>query len=664
MILGGLALAFSRLIDNSVIVLENIYRHLELGEPPEVAAEKGGSEVALPVLAATLTTAIVFFPVAFLYGVSRYLFSALAVSVVVSLLASYVIAMTVVPLFCAKFVRTERHHHAYGHAMSSEYPEHMTWAKHFNLWFNATFESMLVHYDHWVRRALIRPYFTLTVLMGIFFVSLLLYPLLGFSYFPRTDPGQFVVNIKAPTGTRIEDTSKEVEKVEDIIRETVSPDDLDVITSNVGMTADFSAMYTTNTGPHSAFVQASLKEGHKTGSYEYMEHVHQKVREQLPELVTYFQSGGLVDAVLNMGLPAPIDIQVSSSSLEKAYDTAKNIYLKIRGEGGVSSVFIPQDINAPSLKLDVDRIHASEMGLSQKEVVDNVITSLTSNGMIAPSYWVDPKSGYDYMLTVQYPENTIKSLADLKAIPIRGTNIHTPTRLDMVASVKPMESPTVVDHYQLRRVIDIYVAPKAEDLSRVESSINTIIRNTPLPDGVRVTLHGSVGAMHSSFKSFGMGLLLSVLLVYLILVAQFKSFIDPFIILLAVPPGLAGVLITLFITGTTLNVMSLMGIIMLVGIAVSNSILIVEFANHLKAEGRSAKEAVALSCRIRLRPVLMTSLATIIGLIPMALALGAGSEAYASLARVIIGGLTFSVLLTVFIVPAAYLLVYGRRQIA
>jgi HAE1 family hydrophobic/amphiphilic exporter-1 len=650
MILGGLALAFSRVIDNSVVVLENIYRHLENGKSPKEAAEIGGQEVELPVLASTITTAIVFFPVTFLFGVSKFLFSALALAVVISLFASYVIAMTVVPLFCANFLHKHEYH-----------PAKENFGTRFNHWFNHKFELMLLNYDQLVARALDRPRFNFAVLIAVLLSCSLLFPFMGFSYFPRTDPGQFVINLKAPTGTRVEDTSKEVAKLEDIIRRIVSKNDLNEIISNIGVTPGFSAIYTSNTGSHSAFVQVSLKEGHKTGSYEYMARVRSAVQKELPELVTYFQSGGLVDAVLNLGLPAPIDIQVGGSHYQKDYKIAKELAVKIRDMEGVSDVFIPQDVNAPSFKLNIDRIHASEMGINQKEVVDNVITALTSNAMVAPSYWIDPKTGFDYFLTVQYPEKAIQSLDDLKAIPIRGTNIKNPTRLDMLANVTPMEAPTVVDHYQLRRVIDIYVAPKAEDLSRIAANVDKLIKNTKLPEDVRINLHGSVLAMRTSFKVFGFGLLLAILLVYLVLVAQFQSFIDPFIILLAVLPGLAGVPITLLITHTTLNIMSLMGMVMLMGIAVSNSILIVEFTHHIRKQEPDLKKAVAIACRIRLRPVLMTSLATIIGLIPMSLALGAGSEAYASLARVIIGGLALSVLLTVFIVPMAYLLIYGKE---
>ena len=661
MILGGLALAFSRLIDNSVVVLENIFRHIELGEDPRTAAEVGGREVALPVLAATLTTAIVFFPVTFLYGVSRYLFSALALSVVIALFASYVVAMTVVPLFCAKYITGHGHAPITEPAVGANRRSHYSWGQRFNQWFNAKFEALLVHYDHWIEKALARPAFALNMLLGIFFVSLFIYPFLSFSYFPRTDPGQFMVNIKAPSGTRVEETKKEVAKVEDIIRRIVPENERDVIMANIGITPGFSAIYTSNTASHTAFIQVSLKEGHATGSYEYMDKVRRAVAEEVPEVTAYFQTGGLVDAVLNMGMPAPIDIQISGSNLQENFATASELAKKIRALPTVSDVFIPQDIDAPAYKLDVNRIHSSELGLSQKEIIGNVITALVSNQMLAPSYWNDPKNGNPYYFTVQYLEDTVKSLNDLKAIPIRGPGSKSSTRLDNVVDVKTIQSPSVVSHYQIRRMIDIYVSTKGEDLSRTASAIEAIIAGTKLSENERVVIRGSVEAMHTSFQSFGAGLLLSVLLVYLVLVAQFKSFIDPFIILLAVPPGLTGVLMTLLVTGTTLNVMSLMGVVMLVGIAVSNSILIVEFTHRLLEEGLQLKEAVATACRVRLRPVLMTSLATIIGLIPMALALGAGSEAYASLARVIIGGLTVSVIVTVFIVPVAYLLVYRRK---
>jgi multidrug efflux pump subunit AcrB len=680
MVLGGLALAFSRLIDNSVVVLENIYRHLEMGESPRVAAEKGGSEVALPVLSATLTTVVVFFPVTFLYGVSKFLFSALALAVVLSLFASYAVAMTVVPLFCAMFVKG---HHQPMEGVEIEAAEEeaaierkalpsgmsqrarrLSLGARFNNRFNVGFNSMLESYDRLVRAALRWPLLTVAGITAVFVASLGIYPLLGVSFFPRTDAGQFMINLKAPSGTRIEVTNQYVKQVEEEIRQVVSPSDLGMVVSNIGSTPDFSAIYTPNSAQHTAFVQVSLKEGHKVGSYEYMHEVKERLAREMPQLSTFFQSGGLVDAVLNMGMPAPIDVQVSGSNMDAAYATASAIAGRIRAIPGAGNVYIPQDLDYPALKLDVDRVRASELGLNQREVVGNVITALTSNTMIAPSYWIDPKTGNDYMLTVQYPEAQVKSLTDLKSIPLRSPMEKNPTQLDMISKITRIQSPTEVDHYQLRRIIDVFVRPSGEDLGKMANAIDQIIQDTHIPPGVAVDLRGMVQGMRASFKSFGIGLILSIVLLYLILVAQFRSFVDPFLILLAVPTGLTGVLVTLYLSDTTMNVMSLMGVIMLVGIVVSNSILIVEFTHRLEEEGMPVDQAVARACRVRLRPVLMTSLATIIGLLPMALKLGEGSEAYAPLARAIIGGLSVSVVLTVLIVPAAYLMVYRNRRIS
>jgi HAE1 family hydrophobic/amphiphilic exporter-1 len=652
MVLGGLALVFSRLIDNSVVVLENIYRHLENGAPAVLASDRGGQEVAIPVLAATLTTAVVFFPVTFLYGVSRFLFSALAVAVVLALVASYFVAMVVVPLFCSRFLRNPHEHHTRSQSIG----------RRFNAWFNRQFERLLDAYSRTVRATLRRPAAVVGGLTALFLISLLLYPQLGVAFFPRTDAGQFVINLKAPSGTRLEVTSQEVAKVEKIVREVVKPADLRMVVSNIGSTPGFSSIYTSNSASHTAFVQVGLTQGRSIGSYEYMELVRRRVESEAPELSAYFQSGGLVDAVLNLGLPAPIDVQVSGQDLDSDYRIAADLAARIRRLPNVSEAFIPQDLDYPALKLQINRQRASQLGLSQREVVSNLITALTSNQMIAPSYWVDPRTGNDYMLTVQYPEQQVKSLWDLQAMPLRAPDRSEPTTLNAVTSVRKIQAPTEVDHYQLRRTIDIYVGTATEDLGRAADRIERLIKETKIPENVRVDLRGMVQGMRASFRSFGFGLLLALLLLYLILVAQFASFIDPFLILLAVPMGLSGVLVTLYVTGTTLNVQSLMGVVMMVGIVVSNSILIVEFTRRLRHEGTPLADAVALACRIRLRPVLMTSLATIIGLLPMALKLGEGSEAYAPLARAIIGGLLVSLVTTVYIVPAAYLIVYRRKE--
>ncbi len=683
MLLGGLALVFSRLIDNGVIVLENIFRHMEMGEAPEDAAEKGGTEVSMAVLAATFTTAIVFFPVTFFNGISKYIFTPLALGVVLSIFASYFFAMTVVPLYCARFIRAS-HQEAHGG------DENQGFFARFDHKFNEKYQQMLGRYEALATCAMQRPGWTAAAILGGVALSLaVLFPFLGRAYFPRTDPGQFIIDVRMPSGSRLEVSDDYIAKVENIIRSVVPPKDLDMIVSNIGVYPDLSAIYTTNASMDTAFVQTSLKEKHSVGSYVYMQRVQQKLSREMPELSTYFQAGGLVDGVINQGLPAPIDVQVSSMDMDDAYTLAKALAGKIKAMPNVSGVYIPQDLDYPGIALNIDREKASLIGLTAKQVVQNVITAMTSDGMIAPSYWIDPKTGNNYMLTVQYANRVLNnmSMEDFENIPLRGvqppgfsplqqahegstdaqelwrgghTTGYTPLR--SVADIKMINTPTEVDHYQIRRVIDIYVSTRTEALQGVGNSINKLLAATKTDKNTVLNLRGAVVSMNQSFKEFGVGLIIAVLMVYLVLMAQFKSFINPFIILMAIPPGLAGVVMTLLVTGSTLNIMSLMGVIMMTGIVVSNSILIVEFAGTLHEQGLPLLEAAVQSCKIRLRPILMTSLATLLGMIPMALGTEAGAEQYAPLARAVIGGLAVSVVVTVFLVPAVYLVIHGRRE--
>ena len=683
MILGGLALVFSRLIDNGVIVLENIFRHMEMGESPPVAADNGGTEVSMAVLAATFTTSIVFFPVTFFSGVSKYIFTPLAMGVVLSIFASYFFAMTVVPLYCAKFIRLKD---------ESEHSEEakLTIFTRFERKFNGKFQAMLNWYEALAMRAMKRPGFTAAAILGgVLLVLAVTVPFIGRAYFPRTDPGQFVIDVRMPSGTRLEASNEYIARVETIIRSVVKPSDLDMIVSNIGVYPDLSAIYTTNASMDTAFVQASLKQDHSVGSYEYIHRVREKLSREMPELTTYFQAGGLVDSVINQGLPAPIDIQVSSNNMEGAYALARNLTRKIETMPNVSGVYIPQNLDYPGIALNIDREKASLIGLSTRDVLDNVITAMTSDGMVAPSYWIDPKSGNNYLVTVQYANQFINnmSMEDFKNIPLRGVHPagnnsmqdsseassqsrelsngdHTAgyTPLGSVADIELINTPTEVDHYQIRRVIDIYVSTKTEALQKVGGEIDKLLASTKTDKDTVLTVRGAVVSMNRSFLEFGLGLIVAVLLVYLILMAQFTSFIDPFIILMAIPPGLAGVAMILLVTRSSLNIMSLMGVIMMTGIVVSNSILIVEFAGILHKKGLPLLEAVVESCKVRLRPILMTSLATLLGMIPMALGMEAGSEQYAPLARAVIGGLAVSVVVTVFLVPAVYLLVHGRHE--
>jgi multidrug efflux pump subunit AcrB len=686
MILGGLALAFSRLIDNGVVVLENIFRYMEMGENPRIASEKGGTEVSLAVLAATVTTSIVFLPVAALSGVSKYLFTPLAMGVVLSMFASYAFAMTVVPLFCSLFLHS---HGGAAHTQPGKPPRRFGFQAIFDK-FNFYFLRMVNEYERWARRALQTPGWTTAgILGGVALLLVLTFPFLGRAYFPRTDPGQFVINVRMPSGTRLEVSNDYIARVEQIIRDEVRPRDLDMIVSNIGVYPDLSAIFTSNASMDTAFVQTSLKDGHSIGSYEYMRRVRERLAHDMPELTTYFQAGGLIDGVINQGLPAPIDVQVSSMDMDSSYALAQQLAAKIRTFPNVSGTYIPQDINYPGIELNIDREKASLIGLSAKDVVDNVITALTSDGMIAPSYWIDPETGNNYMVTVQYANRWINhmSMQDFENIPLRGqqppgyspgdeahmagdlpgnmfTGAHRTgyTPLSSVADIRLINTPTEVDHYQIRRVTDVYVATKSEALGQTGRRIRDLIAHTKTDRNTRLTLRGAVVNMNDAFRDFGLGLIIAIALVYLVLMAQFTSFIDPFIILMAIPPGLAGVVLILLTTGSTLNIMSLMGTIMMTGIVVSNSILIVDFSNLLHAQGKPLLEATVEACKMRLRPILMTSLATLLGMIPMALGYEAGSEQYAPLARAIIGGLAVSVVITMFLVPAVYLMIHGRSE--
>ena len=485
MILGGLALVFSRLIDNGVIVLENIFRHMEMGKSPRLASDEGGTEVTMAVLAATFTTAIVFFPVTFFTGVSKYIFTPLALGVVLSIFASFFFAMTVVPLFCATFIRLDPQGVEHEGDLDAVEGRKPSFFKRFLIRFNEYFHSILERYEVFAFRILKRPGFVATVILGgLVLVLVVSFPFLGRAYFPRTDPGQFIINVHMPSGTRLEVSDQYIARVENIIRSVVPPKDLDMIVSNIGVYPDLSAIYTTNASMDTAFVQTSLKEGHSESSYQYMERVRDRLSKEMPELSTYFQAGGLVDGVINQGLPAPIDIQIKSQNMERSYALAEDIAAKVRTLQDVSSVYIPQSIDYPGLALNIDRERASLIGLSARDVVDNVITALTSDGMVAPSYWIDPKSGNNYMVTVQYANNWINnmSMEDFRNIPLRGAHTtgfnpeqegrsasempqsfqrgdHTEgyTPLSSVADIQAINTPTEVDHYQIRPVIEQYV---------------------------------------------------------------------------------------------------------------------------------------------------------------------------------------------------------------
>jgi len=672
MTLGGFALAIGRLVDDSVVVLENINRHLAMGEEPHAAAKAGAEEVALPVLASTITTVIVFFPVMFLFGVAKYLFSALALAVVLSMLASYVVAMSVIPIFCARFLSQEEARALEGGHVIDEtlaapdVVDKMPTPKGFFARFNHRYEQLARRYEKSLASALDHKFAVMASLSVLFAASLAVYPLLGTQLFPDTDAGKFTIHVHAPLGSRLEVTEELTHRLEDTIREVIPASELDMIVSNLGLAPSISAVYSTNSGQDTGQVLVSLKPDHRTPTAEYMRRLRDILPARVPQLHAFFSSGSIIDAVLNFGSPAPINVQLSGQDYTSLFPIAREVQRRIKRLPEVGATFIPEESDYPTLDVQVDRLKAGRLGLTQRDVVRNVITALNSSQMIAPSIWIDPKSGNDYYLTVQYPEHEIDAVETVRNIPVRGTDSERghaqSVLLRDVADVVRERHPAQADHYNAQRVVDVLAAPATGDWGGTLAAIQGALKDIELPAGVQISYRGSVASMQKSFSSFGFGLFMAVALLYLVMVAQFRSFLDPFIIMFAVPMGLIGVIWTLYLTGTTLNIESFMGIIVMVGIVVSNSILLVDFANQRRRGGHGLRRAVIESARIRLRPILMTALATVAGLLPVALKLGEGSEASAPLARAAAGGLAVSTILTLFLVPAIYESFYSRRE--
>jgi len=654
MTLGGFALAIGRLVDDSVVVLENIDRHLVMGKSPEDAARDGAREVALPVFASTITTVIVFFPVMFLAGVAKYLFSALSLAVVLAMLASYVVAMTVIPIYCARFLTA-----AEAHEEETGEGRRVLGA------FNRLYEGFAARYARLLDRALDHKAVVIAAVTVLFVVAMSGYRFLGTELFPRTDAGQFIINVRAPRGSRIEVTEDLTAKMEQVIRDLIPARDLSMVVSNLGLAPGFSAIYSPNAASDSGFIMVSLTPDHERSTWDYMDAARQALRERVPEVRTFFQSGSIIDAVLNFGLAAPIDVQLSGPDYALLHTLATTVERRVRQLPEVADAFIPQESGYPSLDVRVDRVKAGRLGLTQRDVVTNIITALTSNQMIAPSIWIDPKSGNDYFLTVQYPEQDITSLETLLNIPVLGArdggNQENAVLLRNVASVVAETQPAEAAHFNIQRVVDVLVSPRGEDLKGTQAAIESALATVQMPPTVSVTFRGAVAAMQASFASFGFGLATAIILLYLVMVAQFRSFLDPFIIMFAVPMGLIGVVAVLLATGTTLNIESFMGTIVMVGIVVSNSILLVDFTNQRRRSGAPLRRAIVDASRIRLRPIIMTALATVVGLLPIAMKLGAGSEASAPLARAAVGGLTVSTVLTLVLVPVIYEIVYARQ---
>ncbi len=656
MTLGGLALAIGLLVDNATVTIENIHRNMTLGKPLTVAILDGTSEVIQPLTVATLAICIVFFPVVMLFGVARFLFIPLAITVVLCMLASYVLSFTVVPAFARYLLAGDKHHGA---------PRGI-----FGV-FDRAFERFRLGYAAVLTAALGRRPFLL-VCAGLFLcVSGALATMIGTDFFPAADVGIIKLHFRGPPGTKLETTEQLVLEVEERIRAIIPAAEIDTINDNVGVPNSFNLAFvsTDNVAAMDAEILISLKPGHRP-SIDYIRAIRARLPAEFPGSLLYFQTADMVSQVLNFGLSAPIDIQIQDVNFDRAYALSQKLLAKIRLIPGVADPHLVQVLNYPALQVDVDRLRAVRLGITQRDVANNMLTTLSSSSLVAPSYFLNPANNVNYTVAVQTPIDRINELSDLLDTPVSrpDTNLANVTialpaasamRLGDIADIYPKSSLESVNHYTVQRVIDIAANIDGRDLGAVSADIKKAIAEVSqgLTLATKILIQGQYQVMQSSFASLALGMIIAVILVYALLVVLFQSWVDPFIIMMALPGALAGIIWMLALSGTTINVESLMGAIMTVGISVSNSILVVSFANDLRGRhGSTALEAVIEAAATRLRPILMTALAMIIGMIPMALGLGDGGEQNAPLGRAVIGGLLMATFATLFLVPIFYTL--------
>ncbi len=636
MTLGGMAIAVGLLIDQSIVVLENIERHRALGKAPFEAARDGALEVARPVLVIVVTICVVFFPVVFLSGIAKFLFTPLALSVTFAMAASYVLALTVVPALSARF-------------LAAHTAPRRTW-----------FDALRDGYARTLDRVLARRWLALGGVALAFAGSLPLYGFVGKELFPVVDSGQFTIRARASSGTRVDVTEAIMARIEAAIREVIPRDELGKIITNIGVLMDWPAAYTPNSGPHDAFIL--VQHSGVAPDREYVAALRRLLVDRFPGIEFAFEPNSMIRSAVNFGLPAPLDIQVRGNDLHTSMRIAEEVKRRMRDVPGTVDVRIQQRLDYPQYRISIDRRKCAELGLAQDDVVKNVVTAFSSSVSFAKSFWIDDKTGNHYWIGAQYPETAFEDLDTLLNVPITSAKQEMPILLRNVMSIERTTAPSEVMHHNISRVIDVFADVDRRDIGSVaadvERALQAIEREGLVPKEYTILRRGEVQSMRESFRSLGLGLVLAAILVYLVMVVQFRSLREPLVILLAVPLGLIGVLWMLFATGTAINIQSLMGVIMMVGIVVSFSILMVDFANRRLAEGRSRLDAVREAATVRLRPILMVSLAAILGLVPMAIAGGANTP----LARAVIGGVLASALLTLFVVPALYSLLGSQTR--
>jgi len=666
MTLGGFALAVGILVDNGTVVIENIERHLRMDEPLEMAIVTGAMEVGIPTFLSTLCICIVFVPVFLLQGTAKYLFSPLSVSVCISLIASLALSFTLVPVLFKYLMRPSTARMVAHHEVS---PVGGHWKRPFiaiHGGFERGFNAFRETYRDTVSWALSQPVLTIAFFGVLMLVSLALFPLLGRDFFPQVDGGQMRLHVRAPAGTRLEQTQEYFAQVEAAIRRIVGNDQIDVILDNIGMPysgINIALSDSATVGPMDGEVLISLKEKH-TPTAELVAELRRELPHRFGDLQFFFQPADIVDQVLNFGQPAPIDIRVSGPNNDEAYALAQKLSGDLRHVPGIVDAHVFQVPDAPALTVDVDRALATELGTSQQTTANNVLVATNSSAQTAPNFWVDPRNGVSYPLVVQLPTYRIDSAQDLWTMPVTASGGDQRQLLMNISKFGRTKTPLVTSQLNIRPVFDVHADVQGRDLYSAASAIDKVIEaNRPDPaKAISVKLSGQVETMRESYAGLFSGIAFAVVLVYLFLVINFQSWIDPLIVLMAVPFALAGILWMLFVTQTHLSVPALMGTLMCIGLTTANSILVVTFANQRMTAGDDAMLAAVTAGYTRLRPVLMTAGAMILGMIPMALGVGEGGEQNAPLARAVIGGLLFATFATLIFVPTMYRLLRGRPE--
>lgn len=671
MTLGGLALAIGILVDNAIVVIENIYRNLGLGKTLRRAILDGAEQIAAPSLVATLAICLVFVPILFLTGVAGSLFKPLALAVVYAMLASFLLSRTFVPVLVKLLVGPEAHLHAAHHAEGGEHGNSgnqsdlpkgdIVWRAH--QIFNRYFERLLEAYRHAIANAMHHRAATLLKFTLFFIGCFALLPFIGRDFFPSIDSGSFRLHVRAPAGTRIEETERLFNQVERVIRETIPADELHLSMENMGLPVggvNFAYNTTGAIGPSDGEIQIELKEEHGSTNL-YIEKLRHTLAERFPTATFFFQPADITTQILNFGLPAPLDIQIVGKS-DSNYAYAEKLAEKIRTVQGAVDVHIHQVVTQPELRVNVDRERAEEFGLAQRDIANNLLVTLASSGQVAPGYWLDPKNGVSYLVAVQTPQSKMDTPDALQKMPVLTGGKQTPQMLSSVATFSRRRSAAVINHYNIQPVYDIYANVQGRDLGAVSGDIQKIVdaMSKSAPRGTTVVMRGQVESMNASFLGLGLGLAFAIIFVYLLLVVNYQSWVDPLIIVSALPGALSGIVLMLFLCNTTFSVPALMGAIMCVGVATANSILVINFANDRRLEGDDATTAAITAGCTRLRPVLMTAAAMIIGMLPMALGLGEGGEQNAPLGRAVIGGLMLATVTTLLFVPVIYSLLRKR----